>query len=151
MKTDRVSGLFWLTAGLSGLCGSLHLGCGSSREPGPGFLPFLSSAFISLLALALLVSSFLDRGDSPPLWQGLFWRRPLAIVILMSIYIVFFTRAGFLVSSFFFLLAVLVCVEHLSWGKALLVSALGSALSYGLFKVLLKVELPAGILGLLQG
>ncbi|MFH1977416.1 MAG: hypothetical protein ABIJ52_17985 [Pseudomonadota bacterium] len=51
MKADGVSGLFWLAAGLIGMYGSVTLGIGTAREPGPGFLPFFSSLFISVVEL----------------------------------------------------------------------------------------------------
>ena len=150
IKADGVSGLFWLATGLIGMYGSVTLGIGAAREPGSGFLPFFSSVFISVMALTIFIQSFLVKGQRNPrsFWHSMLWKRPVAIIIILVLYILVFKRAGFLISSFLFMLTILKYVEGLSWRKSVLISALSSGLSYSLFKLFLKVELPAGLLGI---
>lgn len=150
MKADGVSGLFWLATGLIGIYGSVTLGIGAAHDPGSGFLPFFSSIFISVMALTIFIQSFLAKGQRnlSSLWHGKFWKRPIAMIIILVIYLLVFTCVGFLISSFLFMLTILKYVEELSWRRAVLISALSSGLSYSLFKVFLKVELPAGLLGI---
>lgn len=145
-----MSGLFWLAIGLIGMYGSVTLGIGTANEPGSGFLSLFSSIFISVMALTIFIQSFLVKGRRTLCshWHGTLWTRPVAIFVILAIYIFVFTRVGFLLSSFLFMLTILKYVEELSWGRASLISALSSGLSYSLFKLALKVELPAGLLGM---
>lgn len=148
MSADRLSGLFWLVIGLGGTSGGLSLGLGTAREPDSGLLPFLSSIFIFLMALSIFIPSLYVREQrNLRLFQhSALSKRPAAIVIILVLYILIFKSAGFLISSFLFILTILKYVEGLSWRNAFLISALSSGLSYSLFKLLLKVELPAGLL-----
>lgn len=150
MSADRLSGLFWFVIGLGGIYGGLNLGLGSAREPGSGFLPIFSGVLISVMALVIFMRSFLVKGQRNlrSFWHGVLLKRPVAVVIILVIYILIFKRVGFLISSFLFMMTILKYVEGLSWRKAVLISALSSGLSYSLFKLSLKVELPAGLLGI---
>jgi len=152
MGADRVSGLFWLGFGLLCIYGSALLGLGTLREPGTGFFPFLSGCFFALLAFVVLLRSFIPgRGFQAKIssfWKGLNWRRPLAVGLLILVYILMLERAGFLLTSLILLFFMLKWVEKFSWWKALLISASASACTYLLFHTLLKATLPIGILGI---
>ena len=151
MPAERVGALFWLTVGLISVYGSTHLGFGTLREPGSGFLSLLAGCFICLMAIIVLIQSYLF-GERPPvkistLWRGLRWHRPITIGFLTLGYILVLEKIGFLLSGFLLLLVILKGVENLSWRKAILIpfSTLGA--SYLLFHFILKATLPKGILG----
>jgi putative tricarboxylic transport membrane protein len=152
MKADRLSGLFWLGFGLLCIYGSVLLDLGSFREPGPGFFPFLTGCFFSLLALMVLLRSFIPgRGLQAKIssfWMGLNWSRPLAVGLLIFVYILMLERVGFLLTSLVLLFFMLRWVEKFPWWKALLISASASACTYLLFHTLLKATLPIGIFGI---
>jgi len=146
-----VSALFWLIVGLISVYGSTHLGLGSLREPGSGFLAFLAGSFICLMAVIVFFQSYFSS-DRPPvristLWQGLRWHRPITIGFLILGYILALERIGFLLSGFILLFVILKGVENLSWRKAILIPALTLSISYLLFHFILKATLPRGIFG----
>ena len=151
MTADRVSSLCWLAFGLLCLYGSVLLGLGTMREPGPGFFPFLAGCFFTLLALIVFVRSLVPgRGFQArisSLWKGAIWHRPLAVGLLMTGYILALERIGFLLTSLMVLLIMLRAVEKFPWWKAILISIISSGCTFLLFNVLLKTTLPTGIFG----
>lgn len=150
MNTDRVSSLFWLALGLVSMYGAVQLGLGTLREPGSGFLAFLAGGFISLIALGILLKSFIQwrgaRLDFAPLWKEANWRRPAIIGLLVLGFILALERLGFILSGFLLLLVLFRWVERFSWKKALIIPALTLGFSYLLFNVFLKTTLPRGFL-----
>jgi len=151
MKADRISSLFWLAVGLTAIYGAIQLGLGRLRQPGSGFLSFLAGSFICLMALIVFFQSFLNgkgfQAKISALWEGVNWRRPLVIALLLVAYILALERVGFLLTTFIILGVMFKGVENLSWWKTILLSASGSVASYLLFDTLLKASLPKGIFG----
>ncbi len=150
MKAERVSSLFWLAFGLLCIYGSINLGLGTIHEPGSGFLPFLASCFICLMALVVLLQTLfaqrpMDKISS--LWKETSWRRPLAIAIILVGYIFSLERLGFLLTSMAILFLMFKGVEKLSWLKATVISVTVSLGAFLLFTKILKATLPRGFLG----
>lgn len=149
MKADQLSPLFWLAFGLVSAYGSIKLGLGTFREPGPGLLAFLASIFICLMAMVVLVQSLvLKRGflhKLSSLWEGASWRRPLAIGMILIFYICTLERVGFLVTSFIMLFIIFKLVEKLSWTRTIVISLSISLGTFFLFSKILKATLPQGI------
>lgn len=146
-----MSSLFWFAVGLISIYGSIRLDLGTLRQPGSGLLSFLAGCFICLMAMIVLLQSFLrGRGVQvklSSLWKGLRWHRPLAIGLILIAYILALERMGFLITSLITLFVMFKVVEKLSWGKAILISVSISAASFLLFNTLLKATLPRGIFG----
>lgn len=151
MKAERVGSLFWLAVGLISIYGSVKLGLGTLREPSSGFLPLLSGCFISVTAMIVFFRSFLRRrevlGSLSGLWQGLRWRCPIEIILLMLGYVLALERLGFLLSTFLLLFIIFKGVEKFSLGKAILIPVVTLGVSYMLLNVFLKVTLPKGVFG----
>ncbi len=151
MKAERLGAIFWLGVGLISIYGSAQLGIGTMRRPGSGFLSLLAGCFISLMALIVLLQSLLQRQGKEAklssLWEGVKWRRPLAIGLILVAYILVLEKVGFLITSLLTLFVMFKGVEKISWGKAILISVSISAGSFLLFNNLLKATLPRGIFG----
>ena len=151
MKAERLGAIFWLGVGLISIYGSAQLGIGTMRRPGSGFLSLLAGCFISLMALIVLLQSLLQRQGKEAklssLWEGVKWRRPLAIGLILVVYILVLEKVGFLITSLLTLFVMFKGVEKISWGKAILISVSISAGSFLLFNNLLKATLPRGIFG----
>lgn len=151
MKAERVGAIFWLGVGLISIYGSAQLGIGTMRGPGSGFLSLLAGCFIGLMALIVLLQSLLRRqGNEAKLssiWEGVKWRRPLAIGLILVAYILVLEKIGFLITSLVTLFVMFKGVEKISWAKAILISISISAGSFLLFNNLLKATLPRGIFG----
>ena len=151
LSAERVSALFWLTVGLISIYGSIHLGFGTLREPGSGFLSFLAGCFICLMSIIVFFQSLFsgDRSHvkTSALWRDLRWHRPITIGFLTLGYILALEKVGFLLCGFLLLFIILKGVENLSWRKAILIPVLTLGVSYLLFHFILKASLPKGIFG----
>jgi hypothetical protein len=150
MNAERVGGFFWFAFGLAVIIGSIRLGLGELQGPGSGFLSFLAGAFVSLIALSIVIQSFVDSDKQAKLsvlWKDAKWRRPVMVALLVLAYILALERGGFLLVSFLFLLAMFKWVEKFSWTKAVLVTLSAVVFSYLLFHTFLKTSLPQGVLG----
>lgn len=151
MNADRLSSLFWLALGAGGMYASLGLGLGTSGKPDSGFMAFMASCFVCLMALIVFIQSFrgapgLQRRISS-LWKGVYWRRSLAVGLLTLAYILVLDTLGFVLTGVLLLIIIMRGLEKLSWKKTLIISTVTLIVSYLLFKVFLKASLPLGILG----
>jgi putative tricarboxylic transport membrane protein len=148
MNADRISAVVWLAIGLVAVSASVSLGLGTAREPGSGFLGFLTSGFISLMAMIIFIQSLgknARKKDVAALWKGLRWQRPVATCLITVGYILIFEWLWFAVSTFVFLIALLKGMERLSWWKALAISVVCTGLCYLLLSFSLESTLPRGI------
>jgi putative tricarboxylic transport membrane protein len=71
-------------------------------------------------------------------------RTKLVLAFLTTVaYAVLFERIGFLLATLVFMLGWQLVVERERWVKAVIVTAICAAAMYGLFRLLLRVELPS--------
>ena len=150
MNAERLGSVFWLAFGIVSIYGSSLLGLGSMREPGSGFLPFLAGCFICIMAVAVLVNSFIHKQGKAKLaslWEGVSWHRALIITVLVLGFTIFLEKLGFFLSSFLLIFVLLKVVEKFSWKKAILIPALTLGCTYVVFDIFLKATLPRGFLG----
>ncbi len=146
---DQWSSLFWLLAGIGITLGSLKYGFGTLQAPGAGFITFFAGAVLSLLSVALFLSSLKServRKGVGVLWEGLEVGKVIYVLFLLVAYTLILKHLGFLISTFG-LLCLLFRVKatyHLM--KVILMSLLITSGAYLLFQVWLKVQLPRGIL-----
>ena len=148
MNKDKWSSLFWLGTGLLICMGAVRLSLGTPRNPGPGFVPFLAGAILTVLALIVYLQS--RRASSPakettPLWtdrkKGL--KMVLTVNALLA-YAVGMEYLGFLVSTIFFIGFLLRAIEPKRWSVVILASLLTAVLSYCIFELWLQSQLPKG-------
>ncbi len=151
MNADRVSSLVWLLLGLVAIYGSFQLGLGTMHEPGSGFLAFLAGVFIICVAAVIFLQSIIKFRGTPlnvkVLWAGANWHHSLIIAILTIGFILALEGLGFFITSFLLLFLLFKVVEKLSWGKAVLIPALTLTITYVVFNIFLKSNLPRGIFG----
>jgi putative tricarboxylic transport membrane protein len=151
MNADRVSSLFWLLLGLIAVYGSFQLGLGTMNEPGSGFLAFLAGSFIICVSGGIFLQSLIRFRGTPlevkSLWAASNWHRSLIIAVLTLGFILALEGLGFFITSFLLLFLLFKVVEKLSWGKAVLIPALTLTVTYVVFNIFLKSNLPKGIFG----
>ena len=151
MSAERVGALFWIVFGGAAIYGALGLGLGTMETPGSGFLTFVAASFVTLMAVLVLIQSY--RHDAAAqvrvadLWRGLKWGRAIAIVLLTILFILSFETVGFFVCSFALLVVIMRWLEGVDWKTSLGVPAITIAGTHLLFQTILKISLPAGILG----
>ena len=148
---DVTSSVFWALVGILFCIGGVHYGLRRSGIPGPGFLPFVTGLILVALSLILLVSRFSRHRDETssaekrmPRGQAL--RRILKALGALCLYVLILEHLGFMITTFLFMVLVL-RLEPRRW-TFIVPAAIGTtAFFFFLFKVLLRVPLPPGILG----
>lgn len=148
---DVTSSMFWILIGILFCIGGLHYGIRRSGIPGPGFLPFATGLILVALSLILLLSRFLKRRDEAgaigePMPRGEALRRILKALGALCLYVLILEPLGFLLTTFLFMILAL-RLEPRRWTFILTLAIGATAFFFLLFKVLLRVPLPPGILG----
>jgi len=112
-----------------------------SYEPvGPKAFPILLSAILAGLSLVLVFRPG-ENGQWPEKHVAL---RLLAVLAVLLVYAMLFTRLGFVITTFATVL-LLARLFEASWQKALIAGALMSVGSYYLFTLGLGISLPTGL------
>jgi putative tricarboxylic transport membrane protein len=143
---ERISGLvvflfalliFWQGRGLS--IGSLH-------APGPGFFPALIAAVLVILSSCLMIRGGKGEGEENPVSRPSFIRMLLVFVALVA-YFLLLEYLGFVIVSFLLMAFLFFWVGRQRWYVAFSSAVVCIGLSYILFEVLLKSNLPRGVFG----
>jgi len=146
-RATRISGGILVLVGISIIWQACLLRLGGFRSPGPGLFPLLLGFVIVFLSLCLILFSAKTNKDVAS-FRKQSLKRVGSVYVALLVYFAILEVAGFLVST-------LLLVSYLSTiiGKQKVVHAVLRALvmtglSYLLFDVVLKSELPKGLLGL---
>ena len=146
MKTSDVGCSIFLML-LGGLTAqqSGKLSLGSFRVPGPGFFPFC----LGLLLIGLGAMIFFQGLKRKPGVREMGLKRSRVILALAGLfaYPIVLDAVGYLLSTFCLMVILISVMIRKAWWYAPSVAGLISLASYLLFKVWLRVLLPAGILG----
>ncbi|MBQ0833129.1 tripartite tricarboxylate transporter TctB family protein [Marinobacter sp.] len=112
-----------------------------SYEPvGPKAFPILLATILAGLSLALVFRPG-ENGEWPDKHVVL---RLLAVLAVLLVYAMLFTRLGFMITTFFAVLFLARLFEA-TWQKALVAGVLMSVGSYYLFTLGLGISLPTGL------
>lgn len=143
--------MFLFLLGVAICLGSLQIDYGKAVNPGPGFLPFWCGAIISMLSLVLFFHRLLKKSEGTNEDKGMFKdvapTNPLLILGAMVLYSLLFNTLGFSLSNLLFLALLFRFVWKKRWGFILSVCLLIGFAFYVTFEVLIKVQLPKGVLG----
>lgn len=145
-RYERLAAAFFTLLGLGAAVQALEMGYGSTRFPGPGFLPFWLSALLAGTSLIYLFSQLGADAERRPLWEPRSWVRPLLSAGLMLAFsflmgwLGLFSATGLLFASW------LTLIERERWTVVVATTVLGTGCAYVLFGVLLKIPLPHGLL-----
>jgi putative tricarboxylic transport membrane protein len=143
-KADRWTGLFFTLFSIYICVESWKLKLGTFHRPGPGFLPFYAGIILGTFSLALVSLGFLRHPKEGTSWES--WGRILLVVLAIFGFTLLLEKFGFLPSTFLFICFLLRVVEKRGWGFSVGVALLVALASYVVFDVLLKAQLPAGLL-----
>jgi putative tricarboxylic transport membrane protein len=143
--------LFWLLfAVVMGRLSSL-LPMGVMREPGAGFFPLMIAVVTGLLALLILIQALKEkpqlRQEESGSEEPFRWGNLAIILAAVAVYGLTLTTAGFLVSTFWFMLLLVKVIEPQAWAKSLIAAAITAVASELFFNTLLGAQIPRGILG----
>ena len=151
-KLDRFSAIFWLVISVGVCIHSIQLGVGSFPNPGVGFLFFWSGVVMGMLSILLLMKGWQgQRKEQAKSQEKVFgkvdWLKIGGVLFALVIYGFLFEWLGSLLSTTFFIAFLLRTIEVKKWYTVIFVSVVSSLSTYVLFRILLQVRLPAGILG----
>ena len=140
----RAVSLVLLVAAAVYLTLALRLPFGAAARPGAGFYPVIVAVFAIVVALAATASAFRSapRAEAEAVaLDAAARRRVLISVVALAAFCLALPWVGYPAAAFAFVAVVL---RYLGgrWTTALLTGVLSSAVSYGLFAVLLDVPLP---------
>ena len=148
-KYDIYCGLFWFALASFVFGASLlWYGFGNLSYPAPGFYPFLISSFLLCLSLIMIIGALWYGKKNPDFteWPSFGRNVPLTMAVLLA-YAFSLEFLGYLVGSSLLLLFLFKVVAARRWWVSILMTAIVAFISYGFFVVLLKSQLPKGILG----
>jgi putative tricarboxylic transport membrane protein len=150
MRThDLVSSIIFFSTGLFILLYAPRFDLGRVSEPGPGFMPFLAGLIICMFALITFLSAFFDKsGGTERIWVGIKVRRIILTLSMLISYSLLLEAVGFIICTFFLILILVRYAGSQPWLKSFFAGGLSSLLSYLLFEMWLKAQLPKGIFGL---
>jgi len=148
---DLVSSVVLIVVGGLFVAGSLHYGLTRRGVPGPGFLPFFSGLALVFLSLFVLIPALAQR-EKAESTEDFFperdsFRKILLVLVALVAFGAAMEYAGYLLTTFFFMFFITWIMEPRRWRAFGVLALLTAVMSYLLFVVLLKVELPKGLLG----
>jgi hypothetical protein len=149
MTVDRCLGLGAVVLSVPVLLASRGYEVGTFRTPGAGFWPFYVALAMAALGAVLALRPAADgppQTGSPPRWG----RFAIGMATLVF-YMIALEPLGYLSATAVLLLVQLRWVEDRPWRESLTIALVSSAVSLAVFRTLLKVPLPLGILPLPRG
>lgn len=145
-RRDLTAGLVFLVLGLGVCAGASRLGFGSVHAPEPGFFPWLGGLALVGLSTALLVQAA-RRADVAVTPRG-DWVRAAWLLAALSLYVPALEPLGYPPATAA-LCAVTLRVLGVRWPAALGVGVGLGLVTFVLFRRVLGVELPRGVLAFL--
>ncbi len=145
-----MSSIVWMALGGLFVAGALQQGLMRRGVPGPGFLPFFSGIALIFISLFVLIPALRTRETAEK--EAFFperdsFRKILSALVALVAFGIVMEYAGFLITTFFFMLFVTRIMEPKGWRLVAVLAFLTAVLSYLLFVVLLEVQLPKGLIG----
>ena len=149
-RLDLIKGIVFFIFSLIVCYESIHLPLWSGKKPGPGLFPLFLGITLGFLSLVfIIVKGFRQNKDAAPLWTDRRNRKRILLAFGMLIsYAIVLPFLGFLVSTFFLVFFLLSLFYSGKWITLGIASFFISLAFYIIFQVLLKIQLPYGILGI---
>jgi len=142
--------LFLMLFGILFCAGALNYGL---KIPGPGCFPFAIGILLMFLSLLILITQIKRRKDEIETSEKFFakkegWKRLFVSLFALLVYALALEYLGFLLDTFLFMIVELRFIEPQKWKTTVTAAFLTTVSSYALFDLLLKAQLPKGILGM---
>jgi len=151
MKTaDLASSIFWMVFSTIVCVNSMHMGTGTFKNPGMGFIGFWAAALLGVTSLVLLIQALLkkEKEKASPIFKGRLWGKVLAIFIALLLYSKFMPVLGYLLSTFILMSFLFWIVkEEQTWWRSPIYASVITIITFLVFSVLLNGQYPQGLLG----
>jgi putative tricarboxylic transport membrane protein len=152
-KADRISGIFWLLFSAFISIESYRLGLGNLHQPGPGFIFFWTAFVMGILSIAVLIPAWTREKTGEPK-APIFGKENVLKIILvllsLFLYAFFMETVGFILITLLLFIFLIGIIEKKRWGLTIFVSVAVTGISYLVFEIWLKSQLPKGFLGFLR-
>ena len=148
MKREIIVSSFWLIFSFYVSFESYRLGLSTANRPGPGFFPFIAAVGIGLIAASRLINSLRVSAPDDNSTMGIAGEAGLVLGVIagMTAYAFLLDFLGFLLCTFLLVAFYLRLIAARRWTAALTFAAAVALMSHLFFDVLLKAELPRGLL-----
>jgi putative tricarboxylic transport membrane protein len=149
MSHDRISSIFFLAISIAVFTGSVQLGIGTPRQPGPGFITFGASGLLGIISLIIFLRTLIKKEQSrAATFRGTLWRRVVLSGIMILGYALVMPILGYLITTFLLMFLLYSMIHEQKWYWVIISSLLSSLGSYYLFSKLLNCQFPDGLFGL---
>ena len=148
MNVDRFLGWAALLLALPVVAASWGYGVGSPKSPGAGFWPLVIALTMAGLSLALILR---PTANAPTEGGKSRWGKFAISLGTFVFYVAALAQLGYLLATVVMLLVQLRWVESRSWRSSAAIAFLAAVISLIVFRVLLKVSLPEGVIPLPRG
>jgi putative tricarboxylic transport membrane protein len=148
-QRNLVSGIILLALAIATLVETNKLEIGTLLSPQTGFFPFILAILLGILSLILLGQAITEKDERKvPSWVSSGGWKTLSLTLGgLLFFAIFFERLGYLVSTFLLISLLVGAIGKRKWWLVILFAFLSTLISYLIFGILLKTELPAGIMG----
>lgn len=156
MVTKRIrtgEGFFWLGMGVFICVLAWQTGFGFFREPGPGFIAFVTGLCMAGVGLVMIFTAVLprtghvDHRDLAHTFGSVSWFRMLYATALLFAYAALVEPLGFILTTLLVLWGLFYDWDKKNWFSSLLGSCATTGISYIFFEKLLGLPFPPGIFG----
>lgn len=148
MNVDRFLGWGALVLALPVAAASWGFGLGSPKSPGAGFWPLVVAVVTAGLGLALILR---PTPGAPAAAGGSRWEKLAIALGTLLFYVVALEPLGYLLTTAVVLFVQFRWVEGRTWLSTTITSTSAAVITLILFRVLLKVTLPLGVIPLPVG
>lgn len=148
MKRETIICSFWLLFAFYLSFESYRLGLTAANRPGPGLFPFIAAAGIGLIATLRWINSVRASAPDENTKSGMAGEGRLVLYVIagMAAYAFLLDLLGFLLCTFLLVAFYLKFIAARRWPVTLIFAAAVALTSHLFFDVLLKAELPRGLL-----
>jgi putative tricarboxylic transport membrane protein len=149
-NNDQISSAAWFFIGLLILIFSIPYGIGEVHAPETGFMPFYTGVTMCLLSAIIFIEATRARRGGlrweNPL-QGTLWEKPIIALTALVAYALLMDKLGFILATALLIGFLLRGIHPQKWIVVIAGALLTSLITYLVFQVWLKTQLPAGIFG----
>jgi putative tricarboxylic transport membrane protein len=148
MKREIIACTFWLLFSFYFAIESYRLGLNMAHRPGPGFFPFITTVGIGLIAAWRLIAQIRKGLPDDSAEAGIRGELRLVACVIAGIiaYALLLEPLGFLVCTFLLVAFYVKVIAARRWIVSLSFATSVALAAHLFFDVLLKAELPRGLL-----
>lgn len=144
----KTEGAFWVAGGAIICALAWRAGVGSFQEPGPGFVALVSGLLILIVSSIMTASAAVSgpsRGDDRRrAFQGILWFRLGYTMALLLAYALLVESLGYILTASAMMWGLLYDRGRRHWAVSLVIAVLAVGISYLVFDVWLRSQLPRG-------